>query len=60
MNKNLRTVKVTITAQTQYHLQRMAIMCGWRERDMGRVIDKLVRSYLTQQANITKGEKKNA
>ncbi len=49
MSKNLRTVKMTVTAQTLYHLRRMAVMSGWDERDMGRVVDKLVRTHLAQQ-----------
>ena len=44
-NKNLRHVNVVITAQTLYHLNRLAAMNGWGERDIGRVIDKLVRGY---------------
>ena len=43
MNKNLRRVSVVVTAQTLYHLNRMAAMNGWAEKDIGRVIDKLVR-----------------
>ena len=49
MKKNLRRVSVTITAQTAYHLKNMADACG--HRDMGRVIDKLVREHQTN-ANI--------
>ena len=44
-NKNLHHVNVVITAQTLYHLNRLAAMNGWGERDIGRVIDKLVRGY---------------
>lgn len=44
MSKNLRTTKMTDTAQTLYHLRRMAVMSGWDERDIGRVVDKLVRT----------------
>ena len=44
-NKNLRHVNVVVTAQTLYHLNRIAAMNGWGTRDIGRVIDKLVRSY---------------
>ena len=41
--KNLRRVSVVVTAQTLYHLNHMAAMNGWGEKDLGRVIDKLVR-----------------
>ena len=42
--KNLRRVSVVVTAQTLYHLNHMAAMNGWGEKDIGRVIDKLVRA----------------
>ena len=41
--KNLRRVSVVVTAQTLYHLNHMAAMNGWGEKDIGRVIDKIVR-----------------
>ena len=41
--KNLRRVSVVVTAQTLYYLNHMAAMNGWGEKDLGRVIDKLVR-----------------
>lgn len=43
MKKNLRRVCMTVTAQTAYHLKNMADACG--HRDMGRVVDKLVREH---------------
>jgi hypothetical protein len=43
--KNLRRVKMTVTAQTAYHLQEMAGASG--ARDLGRVVDKLVREHQT-------------
>lgn len=43
--KNLRRISVVVTAQTLYHLRGLAAMNGWGEKDIGRVIDKLVRSY---------------
>ena len=42
--KKLRRVSVVVTAQTLYHLRLMAAMNGWGEKDLGRVIDKLVRT----------------
>lgn len=44
-NKNLRRISVVVTAQTLYHLRLLAAMNGWGEKDIGRVIDKLVRTY---------------
>ena len=46
--KNLRRVSVVVTAQTLYHLRHMAAMAGWGEKDLGRVIDKLVRTERTE------------
>lgn len=39
--KNMRRLNTLVTAQTMYHLQRLADMDG--NRNVGRVIDKLVR-----------------
>ena len=47
--KNLRRVSVVVTTQTLYHLNHMAAMNGWGEKDIGRVIDKLVRSAKIDQ-----------
>jgi hypothetical protein len=47
--KNLRRVSVVVTAQTVYHLNHMAAMNGWGEKDLGRVIDKLVRVFQIEQ-----------
>lgn len=41
--KNLRRVPVVVTAQTLWHLKRLAAMNGWGEKDLGRVIDKIIR-----------------
>lgn len=46
--KNLRRVSVVVTAQTLYHLRHMAAMAGWGDKDLGRVIDKLVRTERTE------------
>lgn len=43
--KNLRRVSVVVTAQTLWHLNRLCAMNGWSSKDIGRVIDKLVRAY---------------
>lgn len=39
--KNMRRLNTLVTAQTLYHLQRLADMDG--NRNVGRVIDKMVR-----------------
>lgn len=39
--KNLRRVSMVVTAQTLYHLNRLAAMSGYSE--IGCVVDKLVR-----------------
>ena len=43
-NKNLRGVSIVVTAQTLYHLNELAAMNGWGEKDIGRVIDKIIRT----------------
>ena len=43
-NKNLRRVSIVVTAQTLYHLNELAAMNGWGEKDIGRVIDKIIRT----------------
>ena len=47
--KNLRRVSVVVTTQTLYHLNHLAAMNGWGEKDLGRVIDKLVRTMQIDQ-----------
>ena len=47
--KNLRRVSVVVTAQTLYHLNHIAALNGWGEKDIGRVIDKLVRTLQIDQ-----------
>ena len=49
-DKNLRRISVVVTAQTLYHLGRLAAMNGWSEKDIGRVIDKLVRERRREEA----------
>lgn len=42
--KNLRRISIVVTAQTLWHLHRLCALNGWGEKDIGRVIDKLVRA----------------
>ena len=48
--KNLRRVSVVVTAQTLYHLNHLAAMNGWGEKDIGKVIDKLTRGAVAQMS----------
>lgn len=43
--KNLRRISVVVSTQTLFHLNAMAAQTGWGEKDLGRVIDKLVRTH---------------
>lgn len=42
--KNLRRVSLLVTAQTAYNLEKLAAMCGYREK--GHVVDKLAREKM--------------
>ena len=42
--KKLRRVSLLVTAQTAYNLEKLAAMCGYREK--GHVVDKLVREKM--------------
>lgn len=47
--KNLRRINIVVTAQTLQHLEAMAAANGWGEKDLGRVVDKLMRTVLSEQ-----------
>lgn len=47
--KNLRRVSLVVTAQTLWHLQHMAAIAGYGEKDLGRVVDKLIRERCANQ-----------
>lgn len=49
--KNLRRISIVITAQTLWHLRRLAVMSEYGEKDIGRCIDKIVRTYMTEGRN---------
>lgn len=49
--KNLRRISVVVTAQTLWHLHRLCALCGYGEKDIGKVIDKLVRNYCAERNN---------
>ena len=44
--KNMRRISILVTAQTAYNLDKLAAMCGYRER--GHVTDKLAREKRLQ------------
>jgi hypothetical protein len=46
--KNLRRINIVVTAQTLGHLESMAAANGWGEKDLGRVVDKLVRTAVVE------------
>ena len=46
-NKNRRRISILVSSQTLYHLENMAQFCG--HRDLGRVVDKLVREKRLDQ-----------
>lgn len=54
--KNLRRISILVTAQTAYHLNALAAMCGYREP--GHVVDKLVREKM-MKLNGGKGYERN-
>ena len=47
--KNLRRITIVVTAQTLWHLHRLCAICGYNEKNIGRVVDKLVRAYCAER-----------
>lgn len=43
--KNLIRINIVVTRQTLWHLRQLAAMAGWGEKDLGRVIDRMVRTW---------------
>lgn len=52
-NKNLRRFSAVVNSQTLYHLNHWAAMNGWGPKDLGRVIDKIVRERLVSHGKVT-------
>ena len=48
--KNLRRINIVVSAQTLRHLEEMAAANGWGEKDLGRVVDKLMRAVRTERS----------
>lgn len=42
--KNMRRIRLLVTAKTAYHLEELAKICGYKE--VGRVVDKLTREKM--------------
>lgn len=55
--KNLRRVSLLITAQTAYNLDRLTAMAGYRPKETGRVVDKLVRDRMLMIGGTSKVKK---
>ena len=47
--KNLRRISIVVTAQTLWHLNRLCAMNGWGQKDIGRVIDKIIRGMCANE-----------
>ena len=56
--KNLRRVSMVVTTQTLYHLHHYAAMAGYSEKDIGRVVDKIVREICAAQKIATERDDK--
>lgn len=52
-NRNLRRIHTTVSAQTLFHLENMRNFSGYK--DIGQVIDKLVREKRISQSMYIKG-----
>ena len=48
--KNLRRVSLVINSQTLWHLKKMAAEAGYSDRELGRVVDKLVREKVEERS----------
>lgn len=60
-NKNLCHINATITKQSRYWLNYICAMKGWPERDIGRAIDLLMKTYIRnyELQKEMKGRKEN-
>lgn len=48
--KNLRRVSLVINSQTLWHLKKLAAEAGYSDRELGRVVDKLVRDRVAERS----------
>lgn len=56
--KNLRRISITISTQTLWHLEKMAATNGWSKKDLGRVVDEIMRKVLISRKEATEREQK--
>ena len=50
IKKNLTYLHVIVTKQTYWKVRRWADEMGWMEKDMGRIIDRLVREKALRES----------
>lgn len=48
--KNLRRVSLVINSQTLWHLKKLAAEAGYSDRELGRIVDKLVREKVAERS----------
>ena len=48
--KNLRRVSLVINSQTLWHLKKLAAEAGYSDRELGRIVDKLVRERAAERS----------
>lgn len=53
-NKNLRRISILVTAQTEYNLEKLRKICGYKYS--GKVVDKLVREKMIEMKGDFKDE----
>lgn len=46
--KNKRRISILVNSQTLYHIDELCAMCGYSEKERGRIVDKLMRAYLAK------------
>ena len=57
-NRNLRKIRLLVTAQTAHNLEKLAAMAGYGDQ-AGRVVDKLVRDRMVELRSIERTGKKD-
>jgi len=48
--KNLRRISLVVNSQTLWHLRKLASEAGYSDRELGRVVDKLVREKAAERS----------
>lgn len=60
IKKNLTHLHVIVTKQTYWKVRHWAEEMGWTVKDMGRIIDRLVREKALQESTSRRFEEKRA